>query len=59
MFTLDTLIEATGNFHEDNKLGEGGFGTVYKVCMHKLYRVCNLCRNVEVSNDVFILGFRV
>lgn len=30
MFSLDTLTEATGEFHEDNKLGKGGFGAVYK-----------------------------
>uniref|UniRef100_A0A0D6QR66 Cysteine-rich receptor-like protein kinase 10 n=1 Tax=Araucaria cunninghamii TaxID=56994 RepID=A0A0D6QR66_ARACU len=30
IFSLETLIEATANFHEDNKLGEGGFGPVYK-----------------------------
>jgi len=30
LFTLKTLIEATDNFHEDKKLGEGGFGPVYK-----------------------------
>jgi len=30
-FDLTTLILATGNFSEENKLGEGGFGSVYKV----------------------------
>ncbi|CAN1144409.1 Probable L-type lectin-domain containing receptor kinase S.5 [Linum perenne] len=29
-FKLDELIDATGNFHSKNKLGEGGFGVVYK-----------------------------
>jgi len=28
---LDTLTEATGKFQEDNFLGEGGVGPVYKV----------------------------
>ena len=28
---LSTLKVATRNFSEDNKLGEGGFGPVYKV----------------------------
>ena len=28
---LSTLRGATGNFAEANKLGEGGFGAVYKV----------------------------
>eukprot|EP00253_Pinus_taeda_P002855 PITA_02855 len=30
LFTLNALIEATDNFHENKKLGEGGFGPVYK-----------------------------
>ncbi|XP_043699527.1 putative receptor-like protein kinase At4g00960 [Telopea speciosissima] len=29
-FSLETLIAATRDFHSDNKLGEGGFGPVYK-----------------------------
>lgn len=29
---LSTLRSATSNFDEMNKLGEGGFGVVYKVC---------------------------
>ncbi|XP_059075583.1 cysteine-rich receptor-like protein kinase 44 isoform X2 [Cryptomeria japonica] len=29
-FSLKVLAEATGDFHDDNKLGEGGFGDVYK-----------------------------
>ncbi|XP_034678409.1 G-type lectin S-receptor-like serine/threonine-protein kinase At4g27290 [Vitis riparia] len=30
LFDLDTLVNATNNFSSDNKLGEGGFGPVYK-----------------------------
>jgi hypothetical protein len=29
--TLATIKAATGNFSDTNKLGQGGFGTVYKV----------------------------
>jgi len=36
VFDLLTLQEATNNFHEKNKLGEGGFGTVYKVRNHNM-----------------------
>ncbi|XP_071701190.1 G-type lectin S-receptor-like serine/threonine-protein kinase At4g27290 [Rutidosis leptorrhynchoides] len=32
-FSLSTLKIATNNFSVDNKLGEGGFGPVYKGCM--------------------------
>lgn len=31
-FPLETLVAATQGFHSKNKLGEGGFGPVYKVC---------------------------
>ena len=30
-FHLNVIVEATKNFSLNNKLGEGGFGTVYKV----------------------------
>jgi hypothetical protein len=31
MMDVSTLRTATGDFDESNKLGEGGFGAVYKV----------------------------
>jgi hypothetical protein len=30
-FSYETLVAATNNFNVHNKLGEGGFGPVYKV----------------------------
>ncbi|KAJ6726232.1 RECEPTOR-LIKE KINASE [Salix purpurea] len=30
-FSFETLLSATKDFHPTNKLGEGGFGPVYKV----------------------------
>jgi len=31
LFDFATLVNATNNFSTDNKLGQGGFGPVYKV----------------------------
>lgn len=31
LFDLSILRDATANFSDENKLGEGGFGAVYKV----------------------------
>jgi hypothetical protein len=33
VFGFNQILEATSNFSEKNKLGEGGFGPVYKVNM--------------------------
>ncbi|KAJ6815384.1 putative serine/threonine-protein kinase isoform X1 [Iris pallida] len=30
LFSYNELISATGNFHPSNRIGQGGFGTVYK-----------------------------
>jgi hypothetical protein len=39
-YDLDTIVSATGSFSFQNKIGEGGFGVVYKVVF--LY----ICRTV-------------
>lgn len=36
LYDLSTLRAATDNFSEENKLGEGGFGPVYKVTYTQL-----------------------
>lgn len=35
-FSLRQIKAATGNFDPSNKIGEGGFGPVYKVVSHNL-----------------------
>jgi len=34
LFDLHVVAAATNNFSSENKLGEGGFGPVYKVMPH-------------------------
>ena len=36
-FTLATIAIATNNFSSNNKLGEGGFGLVYKVTLQHAF----------------------
>ena len=36
-FTLATIVIATNNFSSSNKLGEGGFGLVYKVTLQQTF----------------------
>jgi len=31
VYDFSQVLEATGDFSEENKLGQGGFGPVYKV----------------------------
>lgn len=38
-FILTTILAATNNFSESNKLGEGGFGPVYKVKEKYMIRI--------------------
>lgn len=46
-FTLAVLRAATGNFAAENKLGEGGFGQVFKVLLEKL------CISVDKDRHIF------
>ena len=40
LFSFSTIADATASFSSDNKIGEGGFGSVYKVLLEcKFHRV--------------------
>lgn len=63
IFTLEALMESTDNFHESNKLGGGGFGSVYKgktkdgkqIAVKKL-SVRSSQGNEEFMNEVKVLA---
>ncbi|GLJ22406.1 hypothetical protein SUGI_0421780 [Cryptomeria japonica] len=63
IFSLEELAEATGNFHDNNKLGEGGFGAVYKgrtkdgkqIAVKKLSAKSNQGK-VEFMNEVKLVA---
>jgi hypothetical protein len=41
LYDFDQIADATGNFSDDCKLGQGGFGAVYMVyCSYTNKRVC-------------------
>ncbi|KAJ0018038.1 hypothetical protein Pint_10857 [Pistacia integerrima] len=62
-FDLGTIEVATNNFSNDNKLGEGGFGDVYKgiLCNGQEIAIKRLSRSsgqgaVEFKNEVFLVA---
>ncbi|KAK1296578.1 PTI1-like tyrosine-protein kinase [Acorus calamus] len=63
IFTLRELQHATNNFHNDNKLGEGGFGSVYwgrtsqgtEIAVKRLKSI-TLKAEMEFAVEVEILG---
>ena len=44
LYDFDQIADATGNFSDDYKLGQGGFGAVYRVQYNSfLYTHTDLC----------------
>ncbi|CAL5095567.1 unnamed protein product [Urochloa decumbens] len=63
LYDLNTLRAATNNFSEENKLGEGGFGPVYKGTLQdgqdiavKRLSATSQQGQVEMKNEVFLLA---
>ncbi|KAI6675916.1 hypothetical protein NL676_036712 [Syzygium grande] len=52
VFDLGTIAIATNNFSEENKLGEGGFGPVYKA-----WRLFTVNRSLELL-DEFVASYK-
>ena len=46
LFNFEKLATATDNFHLSNKLGQGGFGPVYRVIVALLENF--LCNNLKI-----------
>ena len=40
-YSLDSILSATDDFSEANKLGQGGFGPVYKVTTKSITLSCD------------------
>lgn len=47
LFSLVSVSAATNNFSDTKKLGEGGFGPVYKACSEVLFR--NIVKTCTLS----------
>lgn len=53
LFGLPTISAATDNFSESNKLGEGGFGPVYRVSFSSsLKQSLSLFSNLGTQNNL-------
>ncbi|QCE08404.1 serine/threonine-protein kinase PBS1 [Vigna unguiculata] len=62
-FDLDTIRVATNNFSDANKLGQGGFGPVYKGTLfnEQVVAIKRLCSNsgqgdIEFKNEVLLMS---
>ena len=57
-FTLHTLVVATKDFHPSNKLGQGGFGPVFKVLSLNFGRTGDLTWDGSFLFDQPFYGFK-
>ncbi len=56
LFDLYSIATATNNFSFTNKIGEGGFGPVYKVISQYIYElICTVKRSDSILLNCFLL----
>jgi len=55
VFDFHQILEATDNFSDENKLGEGGFGPVYKGSNKHATQMCYVIRK---SNKLLPYGYQ-
>jgi serine/threonine protein kinase len=53
IFELSDLVKATNNFSSVNKIGEGGFGPVYKVIQTHSMKIVTYSTKFNYLNYVF------
>ena len=53
-FSYEELKQATNDFNSDNKLGEGGFGPVYKVSHYFIQVYLSEKIKIRIEHRVFI-----
>lgn len=58
IFDFEQIADATDNFSDNHKLGQGGFGPVYKVCRRSTVYILLYCHNCPVlfSSIIIVWG---
>lgn len=56
LFDLRCIVEATDNFSPTNKLGQGGFGSVFKVQSQFFYNVVNILHSFVSLSHSNVVG---
>ena len=60
LYSYAEIRVATDNFNPSNKLGEGGFGVVYKVCIYvNFYEIFFVLVQGSDSNHIQQMRFRL